>query len=192
VSLKYDATAPTLAKIDVTLGDRSATLTWQKPADTTMVQVVRTPGRKGSRASAVYTGDANAFRDSGLHAGTSYRYTLTSVDTAGNRAAAIVKARPLVAYAPGPGERVRAGAVLRWVGDPKAAYYNLQLFRNGRKVLSAWPLGASFKLPRSWTYAGRSHRLRPGTYRWYVWPGYGKRSAAKYGARLGGSYFRIA
>ena len=94
-------------------------------------------------------------------------------------------------YAPAAGAHIRAGATLRWTAIPGATYYNLQLFRNGRKVLSTWPAGAQFRLPRSWTFNGRHYTLERGSYRWYVWPGLGARSKARYGKLLGGSTFTV-
>jgi len=102
-----------------------------------------------------------------------------------------VNAKLQALYAPAAGARVRAGAVLRWVAQKHTAYYNLQLFRGGRKVLSTWPVGTSFPLPRSWVYAGHSYRLKRGTYRWYVWPGRGARALARYGPLLGKSSFTV-
>lgn len=73
---------------------------------------------------------------------------------------------------------------LAWRAQPKAKYYNLQLFRNGRKVLSAWPTVAHYTLKPSWRYHGRTYQLAAGRYRWYVWPGYGPRAAHRYGRLL--------
>ncbi|HEY5428458.1 MAG TPA: hypothetical protein VIK04_05020, partial [Solirubrobacteraceae bacterium] len=70
-------------------------------------------------------------------------------------------------------------------------YYNVQLFRRG-KVLSAWPTRASLRLPRSWRFRGHRHRLAPGRYRWYVWPGFGPRQAARYGHVVGTATFAVA
>ena len=50
----------------------------------------------------------------------------------------------------------------------------MQLFRNGHKVLTTWPVRAQFRLPRTWTFAGRHDRLQRGSYKWYVWPGTGR------------------
>jgi hypothetical protein len=47
------------------------------------------------------------------------------------------------------------------------------------------------QLPRSWQYHGRRYKLRPGTYRWYVWPGRGRLSAGRYGELLGASSFVV-
>jgi hypothetical protein len=70
---------------------------------------------------------------------------------------------------------------LTWRARPKVKYYNLQLFRNGRKILSAWPTVAHYTLKPSWRYRGHTYKLAAGRYRWYVWPGYGPRSAHRYG-----------
>jgi hypothetical protein len=56
-------------------------------------------------------------------------------------------------------------------------------------VLSIWPVGTSLKLTSPWTYLGHRHSFGKGLYRWYVWPGYGPRKAAKYGKLLGASSF---
>jgi hypothetical protein len=71
-----------------------------------------------------------------------------------------------------------------WHAQPKAKYYNLQLFRNGHKILSAWPTVNHYTLKASWQYHGHTYRLSAGRYRWYVWPGYGSRAAHRYGRLL--------
>ena len=73
---------------------------------------------------------------------------------------------------------------LTWRARPKVKYYNLQLFRNGRKILSAWPTVAHYTLEPSWRYHGQTYKLTAGRYRWYVWPGYGPRAAHRYGRLL--------
>lgn len=73
---------------------------------------------------------------------------------------------------------------LTWRAQPKAKYYNLQLFRNGRKVLSTWPTVTHYTLKPSWRYRGHTYTLTAGRYRWYVWPGYGPRAAHRYGKLL--------
>jgi hypothetical protein len=191
LALKYDSTAPSLNHVAVEVGDRAAMLTWKQPPDTKKVEVVRSPGRRGSRPSPVYTGDGARFRDSGLKPGVAYRYTLTSLDEAGNRSVTRTRVQLRTLYAPAPGTKAHAGSVLRWVAAKGATYYNVQLFRNGQKVMSVWPLGPTLKVPRAWSFNGHRHRLVRGMYRWYVWPGIGARAKAKYGRLLGGSFFRV-
>ena len=68
-------------------------------------------------------------------------------------------------------------------------HYNVQLYRNGRKILSRWPTRPRFKLHGSWKEHGRTYRLRSGVYTWIVWPAYTK---TRYGRMLGQSSFRIS
>src|SRR5919109_66561 len=94
-------------------------------------------------------------------------------------------------FAPAAGARVTSPPLLRWRPVRRATYYNIQLYRAGRKLLTAWPRRTRFQLRSSWRFAGREQRLTPGTYRWYVWPGYGPTSARKYGRMLGTSTFVV-
>ena len=59
------------------------------------------------------------------------------------------------------------------------------------KLLSVWPESARYRLTRTWRFEGSARRLTPGVYTWYVWPGLGPRSQAKYGAMLGSSTFVV-
>ena len=87
---------------------------------------------------------------------------------------------------------MKSPPTLAWARAKRASYYNVQLIRAGRRVLSAWPARTSFRLRRTWLYKGRRYRLQPGVYRWYVWPGYGRISAARYAPRpLGSSSFVV-
>jgi hypothetical protein len=73
-----------------------------------------------------------------------------------------------------------------------ARYYNLQLWRRGgHKILSVWPARPRYQLRRRWSYGGHTRRLEPGRYRWFVWPGFGPRSKADYGRRMGPGRFRV-
>jgi hypothetical protein len=192
VVLRYDGSGPRLSKVAAALGNRSATLSWKRPADLKTVEVVRRPGRSSPKASVVYRGNGSGFRDTNLRVGVSYRYTLTSKDAAGNTATVSLTATPRALYVPAPGAKVGAGGVkLSWVAKPKTKYYNVQLYRAGKKVLSRWPLTASLHVPHHWTYGGKRRTLKPGTYHWYVWPGVGARTASRYGARLGSSSFVV-
>ena len=86
--------------------------------------------------------------------------------------------------------RVSAAPILRWKAVPGAAYYHVQLFRGGKRILAVWPSGRQLALHPAWSWAGRRYRLGRGTYRWYVWAGTGARSAAQY-TRLGTAAFSI-
>jgi len=189
---KYDATAPSLFAVTAKRGNRSAEVAWRKSSDTKIVEILRAPGRGGAGESVVYRGSAAAvYRDTGLVVGRKYEYRVAGLDEAGNRAerkADVVATGPLLS--PAPGARVKAPPYLAWTAVKKASYYNVQLVR-GRKVLSAWPTRPGFRLRRAWSYNGRRYRLRPGVYRWYVWPGRGKITAGHYGRLLGSSTFVV-
>lgn len=81
--------------------------------------------------------------------------------------------------------------LLRWEKVKKARFYNVQVYRNGRKVLSSWPAAARLQMHKRWKFNGKSFRLRKGAYTWIVWPALGTRKKPHYGAMLGQSTFRI-
>ena len=97
----------------------------------------------------------------------------------------------LLAPSSGAVLRARRPPLLRWTPVQGARYYNVQLFRKGRKILSAWPTRPRYQLKRRWTYRGELRRLVPGRYRWLVWPGFGPRSKADYGRRMGPGTFEV-
>ena len=190
-ALKYDGTPPTLGQFSVKASNRKAHLRWNAPHDAASVQVVRAPGLKGAAESVVFRGTALVigYVDRGLRPGRNYVYQLTVADAATNQASKTLEfvARGALLY-PAPGERVSRPPLLVWEKVRGASYYNVILIR-GRKVFSAWPPHARLRLPRAWTYHGRRYKLRPGTYRWFVWPGRGPLWAGRYGSILGGSTF---
>ena len=53
---------------------------------------------------------------------------------------------------------MKSPPTLVWAPAKGASYYNVQLIRAGRKVLSAWPTRTSFRLRRTWLYKGRRYR----------------------------------
>jgi hypothetical protein len=87
--------------------------------------------------------------------------------------------------------RTRRPPLLRWMPVQRARYYNVQLFRGDRKVLSAWPARPRYQIKKRWTLRGTPQRLRRGRYRWYVWPGFGARPKARYGDLLGPRTFTV-
>jgi hypothetical protein len=190
---KYDATAPSLLAVSTKRGNRSAELAWRKSIDTRVVEVWRAPGRRGEGESVVYRGNAAVCRDTGLLVGQKYHYRIAAVDDAGNRteqAVEVVATGALISPTPGARVKVTAPPILTWTPVKRASYYNVQLVR-GRKVLSAWPERPGFRLRRTWSFDGRRYRLRPGVYRWYVWPGFGPISENRYGRLLGSSTFVV-
>jgi hypothetical protein len=190
--LNYDATAPRLSRVRVRVVKGIARVEWQKPADAARIEIARVPGVNGAKRTKVYTGSGERFVDRTVRDGVRYRYELSALDAAGNASATAVTTGPQPAlFQPAAGETVRAPVALAWKVAPGARYYNVQLHRNGVKVLSAWPRTPTFRVPRRWRYLGKSQTLRPGRYTWHVWPGLGPREQARYGKLLGSSSFVV-
>ena len=170
-------------------------ISWRKSSDTKLVEVFRTPGRNGQGESGIYSGSATGFQDKGLSSGASTSTASSASDEAANRVEQKLTFLATGALlSPTPGLRItsKSPPTLVWAPVRNATYYNLQLIRAGRKVMSAWPSRPSYRLRRTWLYKGRRYRLQPGVYRWYVWPGYGRISAANYAKRpLGSSTFVV-
>ena len=190
-ALSYDATPPSLSAVTAVGGDTVATVRWTAGADAT-VTVTRAPGAGEQAASVVYHGTGSRIEDHGLRNRVRYVYTVSAADAAGNATSVTVPARTRARLRrPAPGARVVRAPVLRWRTVAGARYYNVQLFRGARKVLSAWPVRARLRVHRTWRYGGVRRRLAPGVYRWYVWPGYGRRAAHRYGALVGTRRFVV-
>jgi hypothetical protein len=212
--IKFDATPPPIVRFTATPGDDVVRLTWTTTADAVSAELLRTPGVGGEPASVVFAGRASAFRDARVANGVGYLYRLRLADAAGNESRRTLGAvprppspddpdgSPLPPSLGGKAGRLlfppRNGVVsarrpprLKWTAVRRARYYNVQLFRGVRKVLTAWPHRPRYQLRRRWTFQGKTQRLRPGRYRWYVWPGYGRPERANYGNLLGRRAFRV-
>jgi hypothetical protein len=184
-SLRYDGTAPALGQVGAKAGNGTATITWSASADTALVRV-----RRGD--TVVFTGAGTTFTDKGLVNGTLYRYTITAYDEAENSTESSVTARPSgPLVAPLANAVVSSAPRLAWKPDPKATYYNVQLWRKAKRILSLWPHRTSVQLPNRWKYDGRRYRLTDGRYRWYVFPGYGRQGQKRFGKLLGSSSFVV-
>jgi hypothetical protein len=191
----YDATPPVVAKLTAGIGRKTANLAWQVSGAPTVV-VVRASARAPSRQRVVFQGAATSFVDRGLTTGRHYTYIVRAVDQAGNVATRSINVTPGAAsrdrlLAPRANALLRRPPLLRWRKVKRASYYNVQVFRNGKKILSAWPTKPQYQLRRSWRYQGHRHRLAEATYRWYLWAGYGKRSERHYGRLLGRRSFKV-
>jgi hypothetical protein len=216
--LRYDTRPPVLARVSGEITGRGIVLEWKTSKDTFAVDVVRRPGLDGAKPSTIYSGRAARFTDRRLKKGVKYRYTVTAYDEAGNgalkglavKAATTTKAAPVrrptrptrptpsrpaatrpALTRPAVDARVKSPPLLDWTPVRNATYYNVQLYLGGRKIMTVWPSSTSFQLPRSWRFAGRTYRLAPGRYRWYVWPGFGLRSASNYGKLVGTRTFVV-
>ncbi len=183
------------------VGPGTIRLSWKLPTDSDFdhVEVFRSVQQQPRATAApaetrVYSGTGKSFVDKGLKAGTEYRYLIASFDKTGNRSAGsvvVAVAKAALLLAPADGARVSRVPTLQWKAVTGAAYYNVQIFRGGKKVLSAWPTGTSLRLQLSWKYNGTRYTLAPGLYHWYVWPGLGARAAGRYGAVMGDRTFTV-
>jgi hypothetical protein len=188
--VRYDATPPDPSAAAIKAGDRIVRLSWPAGATAT---VMRTPGTDGATSSVLYQGAGTGFTDREVRNRRQYRYVLTLTDEAGNAASRELPVTPQrKLLTPARRAIVTAPPLLKWTSVRGARYYNVQLLRNGRKILSTWPKRASLQLKKTWRFHGRSYRLKPGKYTWYVWPGFGPRSERRYGDRIGARTFIIS
>jgi len=189
---KYDATAPKLPKPRAVADKGVVRVSWSRAPDVTFLQLVRTPGLKNAKPAVIYRGAGAAFVDKSVRPGIKYRYQVMVGDAAGNLSGRVVRAELKEAlYLPTAGARVRGPVSLAWQEKAGTTFYNLQLYRNGVKIMSVWPRRPGFVIPRSWRYGGKSYALVPGRYVWYVWPAKGTRAQPQFGRVLGRSSFIV-
>jgi hypothetical protein len=193
-----------VGKLAASASDGVVKLTWLQPAGSDFDHVVVEQSTAGSPLSVVYTGKANSFTATGLKNGSEYRFVVVSYDKTGNASAEVaIVATPAAAMLVQPknGAVTTKAPLLDWRDISGASYYNVQLYRlpatlkttgllpSGSKVLSIWPTTSSLRLSVKWVYGKKHYQLSPGTYVWFVWPGFGPRADVKYGPLLGQSSF---
>jgi hypothetical protein len=184
--LRYDATPPSLARVTASGRDHRVRLEWAVP------DAVDVDLRRGDQR-LLSGGPSGSLVDRRLRNGHRYQYVVSATDAAGNTA------KRTLTVVPGPrllgpraGVALDHPPLLRWTRIRGADYYNVQVFRGRRKVLSAWPTRPRLRLAAAWRYAGHKRRLKPGRrYRWFVWPGEGARERNEYGRLIGGRTFVI-
>jgi hypothetical protein len=177
--IHIDRTPPALGPLQATAQLGRATLGWSPPPDAavTIARLATTPGGPPQALPANWVGTGHAV-DHFLAPGVTYSWLLTATDAAGNTSTALAST-------------VWQPPVLQWRARRHARYYNVQLFRGHRQLLSAWPHHASFAVPAGWRLRGRDRHLGPGRYRWYAWPGFGRRSARNYGRLAARGHFTV-
>jgi hypothetical protein len=193
IGFRYDSTPPALRAV-AEPGDSTVRLSAviEDVAPVATIRILRRQDARHAKSTTLSLGRRRSVDDGRVRNGFRYRYTIIVRDVAGNvseRTLTVVPGPRLLA--PASGAVVATPPLLRWTPVRHADYYNVQLFR-GRKVLSQWPAHAGLQLKTAWTFAGRRFRLRPSRYRWYVWPGFGPRSAARYGHLIGSRTFVVS
>ncbi|MGH3023447.1 MAG: HYR domain-containing protein [Gaiellaceae bacterium] len=190
-----DRTPPAAVKGFAARGrDGLVRLRWLRPTDLDFrrVRIERARARSGRTRLVAERRTAVRFTDRRAANEVRYRYVIRSLDRAGNRSRAVSAiARPSAVVSPAYGSLVRRAPLVDWRSVRRATYYNMQLWRNGRKLLSVWPLRSGYRLRSSWTFRGRRHSLTPGRLTVYVWPGFGAKAAVRYGPLLGSTSFRV-
>ena len=190
-----DRTAPgNVIGLSVTISGRTALLRWHLPSDADFDHLQISRARGNTKPVVIYKGKAISFTDHRLVSGIQYRYLIVSVDKTGNQSigvAALATARRIMLYAPGIGARVSTPVILRWRPSVKSSFYNVQLYRRGKKIFSSFPGGAKLIVPSKWKYGGRAFILTPGRYDWYVWPARGTRRKPLFAPLEGFSAFTV-
>ena len=169
-------------------------LRWAMPSEWDFARVVvsRTAHGKSNWRRVFRSSSARSFVDVNVTNDRLYDYRVVSFDTAGNTSPPVIRtARPSAFLVPAWEAEVSAPPVLRWAAKPTARYYNVQLWRGKRKILSRWPTRAWYALPSTWRFQGRRYSLEPGTYFAYAWPGIGPKSAGRYGKLIGSTKFVV-
>jgi hypothetical protein len=191
-----DVAPPAATDVIVRGSPKSVDVRWRLPGsnDIAGTEIVRYPGN-----FVVFRGTGTSFTDTDVKAGGRYLYQVSSFDWADNHAKAVnVSTRAVRARLVEPQDwaQLTQPPLLAWAQVPEADYYNVQLWAVSpgppKKVLSVWPTSAHLRLASRWAFAGKKYGLKPGRYRWYVWPGLGRQSQGRYGDLIGSRVFVIA
>jgi hypothetical protein len=190
--IRFDATPPTVA-LRAKPGGRMAVLRWRAAPDARSFQLSRWIRGRRSTRRVVYRGARHRHVDRGLTDGLRYRYALRATDRAGRHGRDRTRVKPHRGLlAPRADAQVTVPPLLRWTPVLGARYYNVQLVRDGRTILSDYPRGPRYAVPAAWTFKRQTETLAPGIYTWYVWAAKRRRSEGVYGRRIGHRRFVVA
>jgi hypothetical protein len=212
LGMKYDGDPPALSALPPEVGSNEVVLHWTTSPDTVLTEVTRSPGIGGAPASTVYSGNGETFSDPGVKNGVTYTYSIRASDAAANLASTTVTVTPRADPVPQPDaarnptpdtapaptaaptrtagtKRPEQPPRLKWRRVKGASYYNVQLYRGTKKILSLWPTSTQVQLGLRWRFQGQLMRLTPARYDWYVWPGFGKRARHRYGRLIAHRHF---
>jgi hypothetical protein len=111
-----------------------------------------------------------------------------AVTLAGDRAGSEPRQPAVTPAATSP---ARVPLTIRWAPGSAASYFDFVLWRDGARVLDAWPTTAHTVIPAAWSYRGKRYELTRGRYAWFVYPGVGRRSEARYGPLTANGQFTV-
>ena len=162
------------------------TLRWVNPTAADLARVVvvlnlKHAPKNPSDGTKLYTGLATSINLVMRPGQTAYA-ALFAYDQSANvspPARRVVTLAPLIPLRPLTGSVLNTPPLLSWTAKAGTPYYNVQLYRNGQRVLVGWPAHASYRLP-----AGK---LAPGNYVWFVWPAV--KGSDNFGPRIGRATF---
>ena len=169
-------------------------LRWTKPVDSDYSHVVIRRKRAGTSdwTKVGVRRDASSMVDWNARNDILYTYSIRSVDRAENRSpTSTARGRASKILKPQYNAFVEAPVLIDWTPVREASYFNMQIWRQGRKILSIWPSRSQVRLRSSWTFNGNRYVLRSDRYSVYVWPGYGSKLNANYGTLLGWTAFFV-
>jgi large repetitive protein len=190
--INYDAEPPVLSVLTVESETGSDVVRWKSSSGEDIATLRRTA--RGGGSTTVFHGSGAMFVDKAIKPSVEYRYFVQTEDQAGNdsrRRSRLALPKVVSLQTRGYVPRTAGVPVLQFPGVTGASYYHVQLFREGRRILAAWPLEPQLALRQRWKWAGRGYRLTRGQYRWFVWAGFGRRSAARY-KPIGSARFIVA
>jgi hypothetical protein len=163
-------------------------LVWVNPPDRDFDHVILVSGSKRPTSPAkgkrIYSGKSTHATFT-ARAGSTVQFAIFAVDRSGNVShGSFVEVKvPSGPLSPAAGATLTGSPELSWKPVKGASYYNIQLYVGTKRVFSAWPKSTSYRVPGSKLTSGV-------TYTWYVWPGFGPLSNAKYGKLIGKATFR--
>jgi hypothetical protein len=192
VGFKYDATKPRQPQVFTTPANHAVAVGWDAPGADSIIISRSIQGASQAPVQVSTSSSATgSYLDKGLANGQRYVYTVTSVDQAGNSRENSARGIPTKStMRPFAGTVTGTAPALTWKRVKGAAFYNIQIWRSGKKVLSKWPSGTGFRMPAKWSFKNRTRTLQAGYYRWYVWSWVGSRRHGHY-KYVGTSSFRF-